>query len=131
RKATVSCKQLIDKDFSASTCRSAGPERPITDQARDSKNARTARNRPDLGRGSGELRAEGLAGDTEDLRGLALVAVHLTQHFENVGFFDCFERAGLARHLLGQGPVGGAGEGQRKLVRLDRVGGAEDDETLD
>jgi len=22
--------QLIDKDFSASTCRSAGPERPIT-----------------------------------------------------------------------------------------------------
>src|SRR6185436_6781723 len=84
-----------------------------------------------LGGGFREFLAEGLAGNTEDLGRLALVAVDLAEDLDDVGPLHGFQRPGLARDLLGQRPVGRARERHGELIGLDRVAGAEDHESLD
>src|SRR4029078_3952876 len=82
-----------------------------------------------LGGGFREFLAEGLAGNTEDLGRLALVAIDLAEDLQDVGPLHGFQGSGLARDLLGQRTVGRARERHWGVGGLARVPRAVDQES--
>src|SRR5205823_8502602 len=76
--------------------------------------------------GFGQLLSEGLAGDAEDLGGLALVALHLLHDLEDVRTLDGGKGAGRRRRILGRPTLGQLGELRRQVTGVDRFADRQD-----
>src|SRR5213083_875258 len=78
-----------------------------------------------------ELLAQRLAGDPQDFRGPALVRLDPLHDLVDVGTLHLRQRPKLLRPLLTRQLDRLGRELERQVLRLDVVGGAQDDEALD